>query len=86
MGIRNSRLKISLLITLIHFVIGNAIGMSASDLPVLEVLFLPYTFIAGMSQFAGWDGLSIALEIFSFLLMMAVFYPIGALVAREKSK
>lgn len=82
---RNNSLKISLLISLVHLITGNMVGMSSSDHPVLDIIFLPYTFIAGLSQFAGWDRLSYVLEFGSFLLMTAVFYLLVLLITRRRA-
>ncbi len=82
---RNNSLKIALLLSLIHLIAGNMVGMSVNDHHVLDIVFLPYTFIAGISQFAGWDMVSFVLELGSFLLMTAVFYPLGMLITRRRA-
>ncbi len=50
----------------------------------MESVFLPYSFIAGMSNFAGWDFLSIILEIVGFVIMTFIFFPIGLLFYKDK--
>lgn len=57
----SNAVKISALITFFHCLIGNILAYYSVGI-VLEVLFLPYTFIAGMSNFAGWGLLSLLLE------------------------
>lgn len=84
MKIRGSGFKIAFAIALVHCVIGNIIGISFIDSILLEILFFPYVFISGLSQFAGWDWLSLILEILSLFLMTAFFYPIGMLLERKK--
>ena len=83
MKLRENGLKTAFLITTIHCIVGNYIGMSNLNFPVLEVIFLPYTFIAGMSQYTGWGILSLVLEILSFILMTLIFYPIAMLFERK---
>lgn len=82
---KNNKIKIAFFVAFIHCVIGNIIGISLIDCTVLEILFLPYTFIAGLSEFAGWDWLSFILQIFSLLLMTVLFYPLVMLMVKNKS-
>ncbi len=78
-------LKIALVFSIIHFIVGNIIGINMINSIFLELIGLPYTFIAGMSQFAGWDYLSLIFEICSFVFMTMLFYPIGLLIKKNKS-
>jgi len=73
------RFIIALFISILYLILGNLVGMQSpfekypfSDL--LEVLFVPYTFIAGLSSFAGWDGLSFLLEAIVFVITIPFFY------------
>jgi hypothetical protein len=85
MNIRRSAFKITILIALIHCIIGNIIGAFSDGLGILEYLFLPYTFIAGLSAFAGWDFLSVILEVGSFVLMTLLFYPVGLFLQKDEA-
>jgi hypothetical protein len=83
MQIRKNALKISLLISFVHCVLGNLIAINITNNTFLDAIFMPYTFIGGLSQFAGWDLFSITLEILSFILMVAIFYPIGLILKKD---
>jgi uncharacterized membrane protein len=85
MKIRNSAFKISILISILHCLLGNLIGANSDNLFV-EIIFLPYSFIAGMSSFAGWDFLSIILELVGLVFMTLIFYPIGLMFRKEDIK
>ncbi|PZP52344.1 MAG: hypothetical protein DI598_00820 [Pseudopedobacter saltans] len=83
-------LKSATLIALIHCVFGNIWGIVSSthyDIPywlenIVDTIFLPYLFIAGMSQWFGWDILSIIWEfvgligsfVFFFLLLKIIHH------------
>ena len=54
--------------------------------PFVEFLILPYTFIAGMSYFAGWGALSFILVIISILFITLIIYPIVILVIKDPRK
>jgi uncharacterized membrane protein len=82
---KNNNFKVAFLIAFVHCIIGNVIGMSLIDNSFLETIFLPYTFIVGLSQFAGWDWFSVILQIFSLLLMTLIFYLLALILIRKKS-
>lgn len=72
---RKKTLAFAILISMIHCVLGNLIGGNYNiSSNFLDFIFLPYSFIAGLSNFAGWDSLSIVLEIFGFVVMTCIFY------------
>ena len=76
---------ISLLIAFIHGILGS--WLAKYDLnPFVEFLILPYTFIAGMSYFAGWGALSFILVIISILFITLIIYPIVILVIKDPRK
>jgi hypothetical protein len=89
--IRNSAWKIAILMDLTHFVIGNLLGIyftrtqgtDSTIESILGMLFLPYTFIAGIAEFAGWDSAALILDFAALLFMLAIFYPIGALLEKK---
>ncbi|ANE51934.1 hypothetical protein [Flavisolibacter tropicus] len=83
MKIRNSALKIAILVSILHCLLGNLIG-ARSDNSFVQVVFLPYSLIAGMSNFAGWDSLSLILELAGLILMTLLFYPLGLLIEKDK--
>jgi hypothetical protein len=85
MNLRNSPLKISILIAIVHCIFGNAIG-AKSDNTFIQLIFLPYSFIGGMSDFAGWDTLSVILELIGLIIMTIIFHPIGLWLYKEKSE
>lgn len=74
-----SSIKLSILIAVAHCVIGNVLAFYDVH-EVIEVLFMPYTFIAGMSNFAGWDSLSYALEAVSLIIIFVFVYGIVSLL------
>ncbi len=75
MKFRSKTFLIAILISTIHCILGNLIGGSYDiSSNFLDFIFLPYSFIAGMSNFAGWDSLSIILELFGFAFMTFFFY------------
>ena len=71
------------LFAVIHCTVGNIVGIATTS-NLLWVLFLPCSFIASMSEFAGWDMLSVVFEIGSILLMTAIFYPIAMILERKE--
>jgi hypothetical protein len=85
MKLRDSALKISILISLLHCVLGNIVGPK-TDITLIEILFMPYTFIAGMSDFSGWSLLSVVFEIAGLIIMTIIFYPIGLLIEKKENK
>ena len=84
MNIRSSAWKIAILVALLHGILGNMVGACSDGKGIKGYLFLPYTFIHGMSAFAGWSDLSILLEIISFALMTILFYPVGLFLQKSK--
>ncbi len=75
---------ISFVAALLHCIIGNWLARFDTNI-ILECLFLPYTFIAGLSNFAGWDSLSLILEIVSLATITIILYPF-ALAFSDKGK
>lgn len=53
-------------------------------LEVYQLIFLPYSFIGGMSDFAGWDTMSVILELIGLIMMIMIFYPIALMLYKEK--
>ena len=84
MKFRDSAFKISILISILHCILGNLIG-AKFDNAFLEIIFLPYSFIAGLSNFVGWDFLSLILELASIIFMTLIFYPLGLLIKRTNT-
>jgi len=80
--------QITLIVSIIYFVIGNLIGYygytsKISDDNVLYLVFAPYTMWWGMSAMVGVDwSICIPLGI-SFLLSIAVFFPIGLYFGKD---
>jgi hypothetical protein len=83
MKIRYSAIRISILISIVHCILGNSIGAKTDNL-FLEIVFLPYSFIVGLSNFAGWDLLSLVLELVGLLFMVLIFYPVGLYFKKNK--
>lgn len=71
-----SSISIAIIFTLVHCIIGNVIGIYSSGQSFWAYLFLPYSFISGMSEFAGWDELSIVFEILALFVSFLIFYTI----------
>jgi hypothetical protein len=82
MKIRNSAFRIAMLISILHCILGNLIG-AKSDNSFVEFIFLPYSFIGGLSNFAGWDFLSLIFELAGLVLMTLIFYPLGVLIKKK---
>jgi len=82
MKIRNSALKIAIVIAVLHCLLGNIVGDKSGN-SFVQIIFLPYSFIAALSNYAGWDFLSIVFEIGGLILMTLVFYPVGLLIKRK---
>lgn len=70
---KRSPFKVSLLIAIAHCIIGNTVAFYDTN-TVIEIIFSPYTFIVGMSNFAGWDALSYILELASFFIIFFIVY------------
>ena len=70
---KSNAFKIAILISILHCILGNLIGANSDNLFV-EGVFLPYSFIAGMSNYAGWDSLSVILELAGLVIMTLIFY------------
>lgn len=79
---KNSPFKISLLITLVHCILGNVVAFYETN-KIVEIIFIPYTFIAGMSNFAGWDTLSYILELVSFSIVFLIVYTIARFLFKK---
>jgi hypothetical protein len=78
----------TLLIALIHLILGNLIGIyfegSNIVVNILGVIGLPYSFVAGLSVFAGWDWLSLVFELLGFGFMLILIYPPVVIFSKEK--
>lgn len=80
------RFVTALAMAVVYLVVGNmvtihAVHNSSNELlnaKSMQLFFAPYTFIAGMSEFAGWGALSYFLEVIIFIITIPFFY--GALV------
>jgi hypothetical protein len=85
MNLRNNTWKIPVIIAILHCILGNAVG-AKSDNTFIQIVFLPYSFIAGISDFAGWGFLSYFLEMAGLAAMTIVFHPIGLWLYKENNK
>jgi hypothetical protein len=85
MNLRKNTFKIPALIAIFHCILGNTLG-AESDNIFIQAIFLPYSFIAGISDFAGWGLLSVFLEIAGLIVMTIIFHPIGLLLYKGNSK
>jgi hypothetical protein len=84
---RKTTFAIAILIAIIHCVLGNLIGASYNiSSNFLEFIFLPYSFIGGLSNFAGWDTLSIVLELIGLVVMTFIFYGVLSLIRSLRTK
>ena len=81
-------LRKTLLIAFIHFVIGNLIGIHFSGSNTVEdtliIIGLPYSFIAGLSDFADWAWLSLVFEVIAFWLMCVLIYTLVRIFSKQK--
>jgi len=76
------RFRTALVLSFIYLALGNITAIIGTENPSNEflnsgfvgTLFAPYTFVAGMSTFAGWDLLSFILEIVIFVVTIPFFY------------
>lgn len=84
MNLRNSPIKISIITAIVHCILGNVWG-AKSDNIFIQTIFLPYSFIGGMSDFAGWGTMSVILELIGLFVMTVIFYPIGLFLYKEKT-
>jgi|GEM_PF-3577703 len=84
MSDKNRKLLIALFIAIGHLILGNIVGIY-SEGGILELLFIPYSFIAGMSAFAGWDGLSLLLEMASFAFFFAIIYALISFFSKDNT-
>lgn len=78
-------------ISVIYFCIGNIVGYEIysgiiEDRSLLSYLFFPYNFTWGLSSLAGVDGLTFIFIVIAFLILLAVFYPIGLLFEKQKKE
>lgn len=79
-------LLISFLISLFHCVLGTFLSKYYLN-GFFETIFLPYTFIAGMSNFAGWDWLSYILEFCSLIFIAGLIYlPVKLFLDNPRNK
>ena len=81
-------LRFTLVLAFVHLVLGNIAGwISCQFLVVPDLLtyfFAPYTFIWGLSCMVGWDGLSLILMFFGFVVVAAILFPIGSYLANRR--
>jgi hypothetical protein len=81
--------QITLLIAIIYCILGNVVGYLTTIFAVsadglLSNIFIPYTFIWGISSLAGFDWLSVVFEVMAFLFSVACFFPIGLYFAKKR--
>ena len=80
---------ITLLISIIYLILGNLVGYGIykgnidSD-GLLTYLFFPYTFTWSLSALVGADWLTFVFIFVAFLLLFAVFFPIGMYLEKNK--
>jgi hypothetical protein len=87
MKLLDKAFRFAIIVSIIHCILGNLIGGSYNtSSKFLEFIFLPYSFIAGMSNFAGWDSLSIILEVLGFIFMTFIFYLIVLFIRKLGAK
>lgn len=87
MKFHKKALAFAIFISVIHCVLGNLIGGSYNvSSGFLDFIFLPYSFIAGLSNFAGWDPLSIVLEFIGFIVMTFIFYGVILFIQHLRTK
>jgi len=87
MKFRKKTFALAILISIVHCVLGNLIGGSYNiSSNFLDFIFLPYSFIAGLSNLAGWDSLSIVLELFGFVVMTFIFYEVLLFIRSLRTK
>ncbi len=76
------RLVYSIIIAILYLTLGNTfaiLGMknisnSFYNNIIVQLIFLPYTFIGGMSTYAGWDWSSIVLESVIFVISIPIIF------------
>ena len=83
---KQHKFKIAFLISFVHLLISNCIGICSTNSTFLEVIGLPYSLIAGLSELAGWDSLSLILEVVSFFIMALFFYLLLFFIEKFKKK
>jgi hypothetical protein len=79
---KNKAKRITLMIAVSYFIIGNFVGYFVSIQAIkfdsiLSYIFVPYTFNWFLSAFAGGDMLTIVFEVMAFVLSLFIFFPIG---------
>lgn len=83
------RFFIAFVIAFVYLVVGNVVTIYAAhnssnallNAKSMQLLFAPYTFIAGMSEFAGWGALSYFLEAVIFIITIPFFYSLLVVVS-----
>lgn len=88
------RLTKALIISTTYLAVGNLIAINGMqhptnailNAPLIEMLFAPYTFVGGMSAFAGWDWLSFLLETIIFIITIPFFFSLMIVVEQIKNK
>lgn len=83
------RFLVALSMAVIYLVVGNVITIevvhnSSNELMNcvgVELLFAPYAFVVGLSEFAGWDSLSYILEAIIFFISIFFFYSLLVVVS-----
>jgi uncharacterized membrane protein len=81
-------MKIALVASIVYLLLGNIVGVQSEEFPCsdfIKVLFAPYTFIAGMSSFAGWDWLSLVMEAIIFVMTIPIFLLVVVVVGHIKN-
>jgi hypothetical protein len=85
MNLRNNTWKIPVIIAILHCILGNTVG-AKSDNTFIQIVFLPYSFIAGISDFAGWGLSGYFLELGGLAVMTIIFHPIGLWLYKGNNK
>lgn len=71
--------SITFILVAVHCITGNAVGIWC-DNAIAEIIFFPFSYIAGLSEYAGWGSFSLILELVAIAIMLTVFYPLSLLV------
>lgn len=71
--------SITFILVAVHCITGNAVGV-CSDNAIAEIIFFPFSYIAGLSDYSGWGSFSLILELVGIAIMLAVFYPLSLLI------
>lgn len=83
--------KITFVITLVYFLLGNIAGLLLSKELIAEdgilfYLFFPYTIIWGLSALAGFDYMSVIFDVAALAISTLLFFPLGYYIGLPKVK